>query len=178
VSHTDLGAVEPGTLVVLTGPAAVGKSTRAAAFVAAHPGAVICLDRIRQDISGDPGDQTVTAQAVREQNRRLDRRLWAGAVTLLDSTNIQLHVRRTALALATRHGRPTLAVLMRAPLGTCLARNGERQGSRRVPEMVLRWQHAVAASLTPARLLAEGFGAVRLLDTAATSTTIAEESRP
>ncbi len=54
------------------------------------------------------------------------------------------------------------ALLFRVPLATCLARNAAR--SRRVPEGVLRAEHAAAAAVTPVQLAAEGWQRVVVVD--------------
>ncbi|MFF2572674.1 AAA family ATPase [Streptomyces sp. NPDC058084] len=145
----------PGTLYVAIGPAASGKSTAAADFPV---DAVVCLDELRREISGgNPGDQSVTPAAVARQNSLLNEHLAAGRSVLVDSTNVEPHVRAGLLDLAQLHGRETVALRFLTDLDTCLERNAQRTPERRVPDDVLRWQHSLSQDATPETLAAEGF---------------------
>ncbi|MFF9070559.1 AAA family ATPase [Streptomyces sp. NPDC014891] len=147
--------IPAGTLYVAIGPAASGKSTAAADFPV---DVVVCLDELRREISGgNPGDQTVTPAAVARQNTLLDEHLAAGRSVLVDSTNVEPHVRAGLLELAQRHGRETAALRFLTDLDTCLERNAQRAPERRVPDDVLRWQHSLSQDATPETLAEEGF---------------------
>ncbi|MFE2911382.1 AAA family ATPase [Kitasatospora indigofera] len=149
-----------GALFVLIGPAGCGKST----LVSGLPSnTVVSLDELRRQVCGDPGDQSATAAAVELQNRLLEQRLGAGLPTVLDSTNVESRVRADLLARAKRHGRPAVAVRFSTGLDDCLARNARRVGSSRVPEDVVRRQHALAVEAGPG-LVREGFARVLLWD--------------
>ncbi|MCX4546556.1 ATP-binding protein [Streptomyces sp. NBC_01565] len=148
-----------GALLVAVGPGASGNSSFAASF-GNEVDVVVCLDELRREISGDPGDQAVTPAAVARQNLLLDRHLAAGSAVLVDSTNVESRVRARLLDLARRHGRPAVAVLFTTDLDTCLERNRRRPPNRRVPDGVLRWQQDLARSSTAPLLLAEGFTSV------------------
>ena len=73
------------TLVVLVGAAGSGKSTLAARLFA--PDEVVSSDALRAAISGNEADQRATAAAFRALHRTVDRRLAAGAMTVVDATN-------------------------------------------------------------------------------------------
>lgn len=152
-------ALAEGALLVLVGAAGSGKSHYAQAFPVS---AVVCLDELRERVADDAGDQGATADAVAVQNLLLDARLARGKTTLVDSTNVEKRVRAGLVARARTHGRRVEAVLLQAELEVCLGRNAARPAGRRVPETVLRRQHAQARALTPAALRAEGFDAVHI----------------
>ncbi|MFD4483474.1 AAA family ATPase [Streptomyces sp. NPDC058471] len=146
----------PGTLYVAVGPGGAGKTTFAAA---AELGTVVCLDTLRQEISGRAGDQSSTPAAVERQDALLEQHLSAGRRVFLDSTNVEQSVRASLVERAWRHGRPIIALRFAAPLDTCRARNARRPADRQVPDDVLVWQHARTLAATRPVLLAEGFTA-------------------
>ncbi|MFE9241778.1 AAA family ATPase [Streptomyces sp. NPDC007007] len=151
-----LRALEPGTLVVAVGPGGAGKSTFAAK---AGIVTVLSLDSLREEISGDAGDQAVTPAAVERQNTLLAEHLTEGIAVYLDSTNVEAHVRAGLIQQARRRGRPIVALRFLPHIDTCRARNAARPPNRQVPDDVLLWQHDLARAATPQALIAEGFTA-------------------
>ncbi|MET7540031.1 ATP-binding protein [Streptomyces sp. NPDC005507] len=153
-----LSGLQAGTLLIAIGPGGAGKSTFAAK--AAECGmAVVCLDTLRQEVSGDAGDQAATPAAVERQNVLLASHLSAGTSIYLDSTNVEPHVRAALVKRARAHGRPIVALRFLPTLDTCRARNAARPANRRVPDDVLAWQHALTHEATVQALVAEGFSA-------------------
>jgi len=149
-------------LVLLVGASGSGKSTFAARHFA--PDEILASDDLRAAASGDPGDQSATAVAFALLHRALERRMGDGVLTVIDATNVQAWARARLLAAARRHHRPGTAIVFDVPLDTCLDRNRRRAG-RRVPEAVVRRQHArMRSSLS--MLAKEGFTAVWVLDSA------------
>ena len=149
-------------LVVLVGPAGSGKST----FAARHfrPDQILASDAYREAVSGDPTDQSVNREAFRRLHADLGQRMAAGELTVVDATNVQPFARRSLLALATRHGRPTVVLVLALPLDVCLERNANRAG-RRVPDAVVRQQDRWLR-LSLAKLVEEGPAMVVVLDDA------------
>ncbi|MDI3408370.1 ATP-binding protein [Streptomyces cavernicola] len=158
-----LRGLPQGVVVVAVGAAGSGKST-GAAVARAHGYTVICLDELRQEISGDAGDQAATPLAVARQNTLLDAAMGAGEPVFLDSTNVEVRVRADLVARAHHHGRPVVALRFVPGRDVCQARNASRTGSARVPEDVLAWQYEGAQYASEAVLLAEGFIAAYTVD--------------
>ncbi|MBT2439823.1 AAA family ATPase [Streptomyces sp. ISL-36] len=147
----------PGTLVVPVGPGGSGKSRFAAMFPSSW---VVCLDELRERISGDAGDQSATREAVALQDLLIPARLTRGLTTVVDSTNVEARVRRGLVDKARQHGRPVAAIVFLTDLDTCEARNARRSANRRVPLPVLRRQHEQTLAALPL-LVDEGFTDVR-----------------
>jgi predicted kinase len=147
-------------LVVLIGPAGAGKSALASTWPRTE---VLELDRYRALIADDPGDQGATPDAVFVLESVLDARLERKKNCVVDATNVELPVRASLLRTAKRHGMPTVALLLSTPLSVCLARNAGRPDNRRVPEGVVRVQHAAMVAAQP-RLRDEGFDHVVFAD--------------
>ncbi|MGP4001511.1 AAA family ATPase [Streptomyces sp. 8N706] len=147
----------PGTLVVPVGPGGSGKSRFAAMFPSSW---VVCLDELRERVSGDAGDQSATREAVALQDLLIPARLTRGLTTVVDSTNVEARVRRGLVDHARQHGRPVAAVVFLTGLEMCEARNSRRPANRRVPSPVLRRQYEQTLAAAP--LLAdEGFTDIR-----------------
>ncbi|MFB7762629.1 AAA family ATPase [Streptomyces xiamenensis] len=140
----------PGTLVVLVGPSASGKSTFAARYPATWN---LCLDTLRGQVADDEADQSATLDALRVQHALVEARLSRGLTTLIADTNLAPHVRGGLLSAARFWGRPAHAVLFGLPLAECEKRNANR--ARQVPTAILRQQYAHKP--TAAELAAEGF---------------------
>src|ERR1700730_16745941 len=150
--------IPPGALVLLIGPAGSGKST----FAARHfdVSAVISSDRLRGLLAGDEAEQRVTDAAFKRLDRWVDARLEAGALAVVDATNLDWMRRVELIGRARRHGRPAVAIAFDLPLDLCLARSAARQ--RRVRAAIIRRQHdELRRSLD--RLDLEGFAAVYIL---------------
>jgi len=144
-----------GALAVLVGVPGSGKSHLAARYPASWR---VCLDVYRELATDDMTDQSATPVAAQIQDLLLDARLARGLTTLVDATNIYLHVRTKLLARARYWQRPIVAVLFDVPLSVAHARNAGRE--RVVAPQVL--DDLNAQMPTADQLLAEGFTAVYL----------------
>ena len=145
------------TLVVLIGSAGSGKSTVAGGWEPATQ--VVELDQLRAVVSDNAGDQSATGAAVAVQSAILEARLGRGLACVVDSTNCEERVRIELVQVARRHRALPVALVMVTPLEVCLERNASRPALRRVPEPVVRTQHA-AATAARKRLHEEGFDLV------------------
>ncbi|MFD3547075.1 AAA family ATPase [Streptomyces sp. NPDC058655] len=141
------------SLVCLIGASGSGKSTWASAWPATQ---VLELDRFRALVSDDAGCQESTGDAVFALQAVLEARLARRKMTVVDATNCEPAVRADLIATARRHGVPTVALVVPTPLSVCVERQEGRPANRRVPEQVVRAQHAAMVDAFPG-LPAEGF---------------------
>ena len=168
------------SLVVLIGCAGSGKSTVAGAWPATE---VLELDRLRALVSDCAGDQEATDDAVAVLDAVLHARLRRHRTCVIDATNLGdmgapgtgpaeraalaaatgRQVRTRLVAAAHRHNLPAVAVVTTTPLEECLRRNATRPGERRVPEEIVRAQHAALLAARP-DLASEGFDQVHNAD--------------
>lgn len=150
----------PGdALVLLVGAAGSGKSTLAARHFVRDQ--VLSSDAYRALVAGDPADQSVTEEAFAALHAALDRRLAAGQLTVVDATNVQGWARRRLLAVAKRHGRSAVAIVLAIPLEVSLARNAARSDRRVPPSVVRRHDRQLRSAL--AGMPKEGFETVVVL---------------
>ena len=151
--------VAPDSLIVLVGAAGSGKSTLAARLFTSDQ--VLSSDAFRAAVAGDPADQTATTRAFHRLHDQLDVRLAAGRLTVVDATSVERWARARLLAVARRHRRPTVAVVLAVPLETALAQNAGRPDRLVPPSVIGRQDRALRASL--ATLPEEGFDQVLVL---------------
>jgi predicted kinase len=152
--------VPPAALVLLIGASGSGKST----FALRHfdPDSIVSSDHLRGEVAGDEADQQATDVAFGRLHEWLDARLAAGAMAVVDATNVEWMRRTELVGYARQRGRPAIAIVLDLPLELCLARNVTRQ--RTVRAAVIRRQHEeLRRSLD--RLDLEGFSAVHVLRT-------------
>ncbi len=145
----------PDCLVLLIGVAASGKSTFARRHFA--PTEVLSSDAMRALITDDPHAQAATEDAFDMLHRLLAMRLRRGRLTVVDATNVEAWAREELLAVARRHRRPTVAIILDVPLETALGRNAARPAPR-PPDRAVRRQHRWLSD-TLAQLEHEGFDA-------------------
>ena len=154
--------VPTDALVLLVGVAASGKSTFARRHFAATE--VLSSDGMRAMIADDPAAQGATDDAFDLLNRILAMRLRRGRLTVVDATNVEEWARSQLIAVARRHRRPTVAIVLELPLEVALERNSARAAPR-PPLAALRRQHRWLSDSLPA-LADEGFEAVHRLRSA------------
>jgi alkanesulfonate monooxygenase SsuD/methylene tetrahydromethanopterin reductase-like flavin-dependent oxidoreductase (luciferase family)/predicted kinase len=155
-----LGAVRriaEGSLVVLVGPPASGKSTWAAAHLA--PDEVVSSDRLRALVGTGEHDLAASADAFAVLDLVVGARVRRGLTTVIDTLGLD-PVRRSAWReLARGHGVPCVAVAFDTPPAVCRRRNAERLPDERVPPKILSGQLAAYAAQRSA-LDGEGFDEV------------------
>ena len=157
---TEIRVPDP-SVVLLVGAAGAGKSTFAARHFASD--AVLSSDALREAISGDAADQSVTRAAFTHLHRALDRRLAAGLLTVVDATNVTSAARRSIRRAAARHGVPVVAIVLHLTHDVVLARN-EGRTERQVPrEVVDRHLGLLEAAVARGSLAAEGYAHVAIL---------------
>jgi predicted kinase len=155
-------SIPPDALVLLIGVAASGKST----FAARHflPTEVLSSDALRAMITDDPHAQGATDDAFDLLHRLLAMRLRRGRRTVVDATNVEGWARAELLAVARRHRRPSVAIVLDPPLAVALERNLGRPLPR-PPAAAVRRQHRWLQG-TLRELPDEGFAAVHHLRSA------------
>jgi protein phosphatase len=146
-------------MVVLIGVAASGKSTFARRHFA--PTEVLSSDELRARITDDPHAQAATDDAFELLHRLLAMRLRRGRLTVVDATNVESWARAELLAVARRHRRPAVAIVLDLPLDVVLARNAARPKPRppdRAVRRQSRWLNDAQAEMER-----EGFAAIHRL---------------
>ncbi len=115
------------TLLVLSGPAACGKSTFAARrFLLTQ---IVSSDICRAMVCDDDTNQAVNREAFDLFHFIIDRRMRLSRFTVADSTALQAFARRRLLDHAHRSGYAACLLLFNVSVATCLARDSVRQRS-------------------------------------------------
>lgn len=147
--------IAEGSLVVLIGPSASGKSAWAAQHVAAD--AVVSADRLRAIVGEGEHDLAASADAFDVLERIVAARVRRRLTTVIDTLGLDDDRRRAYRETAARHGVPCVAVAFDTPAAECRRRNAAR--THRVPAAVLTQQVRSYARVRPL-LAEEGFDAV------------------
>ena len=147
------------SLVVLVGVSSSGKST----FARQHfrPTEIISSDFCRGLVADDEDDQSATADAFDVLHYIAGKRLAAGRLTVVDATSVQAHARKPLIELAREHDVLPVAIVLDAPLSTCLDRNSRRP-DRHIPPHAIHRQHGDLRRSLKA-LQKEGFRTVHVL---------------
>lgn len=119
-----------GALVLLVGPPAAGKSTLAAALVAAgevDADDVLSTDTYREVLTGDALDLTSDRKVWVQVRERLVEKMAAGRTTVVDATNLFARRRARHILVAREYGRPVIAVRFEVPAAELLERNETRK---------------------------------------------------
>lgn len=156
-----IGEIPPGTLVILVGASGAGKSTFAGRHFA--PSEVLSSDAMRAIVADDANDQGASAAAFELLRTALSLRLAAGRRSVVDATSVEGWARAELLAIARRHGRRAVAIVLAMPIEVCLERN-ELRSDRRLPPRAIRRQHRLMRESLPG-LSGEGFADVFVLTT-------------
>jgi predicted kinase len=131
--------LEPGSLVLLVGAPAAGKSTLAGALVAAGEvaaGDVLSTDIYREVLTGDALDLREDRNVWSQVREELTERMAAGRTTVVDATNLFPRRRAGHIAIAREHGRLVVAVRFEVPAADLLERNEAREWKLR-PNVVV-----------------------------------------
>jgi protein phosphatase len=151
------------SLILMVGPAGSGKSTLAGRLFAADE--IISSDTLRERLSGDAADQTVSGTAFALLHRIVRRRLAAGRRTVVDATNLRPHHRRPLLQMARAVSVPVAAIALDLPRDIVLARDAARRrvvGSATIDRQ-LAW---LRETIDRDALVGEGVGSTVILRSA------------
>ncbi|MEP7082577.1 MAG: AAA family ATPase [Chloroflexota bacterium] len=149
-------------LVLLIGISGSGKTT----FASRHfrPTQILSSDALRAMIADDPTAQDATEDAFDLLHRLLEMRLRRGRLTVVDATNVEEWARRVLVALARRHRRPVVAIVLDLPFEVLHQRNEVRRDGSRPRAALTRQARWLRESLLS--LPNEGFDAVHRLGSA------------
>jgi len=126
-----------GRLHLLIGPAGTGKSHWAAEHLAHTQ--VISSDQMRQELTGDPADQSQNYLVFQRCMDRVRALLHAGAEVTFDATNYSRALRHRPVQAARWSAAEIVSYFFDVGLKPALGRNAGRE--RIVPEPVIRRQH-------------------------------------
>jgi alkanesulfonate monooxygenase SsuD/methylene tetrahydromethanopterin reductase-like flavin-dependent oxidoreductase (luciferase family)/predicted kinase len=149
--------IAEGSLVVLVGPPASGKSTWAAQHV--EPDEVVSSDRLRAVVGTGEHDLAASADVFAVLELVVAARVRRRLTTVVDTLGLDPARRAAWRDLARTSGVPCVAVAFDTPPAVCRRRNAERPPADRVPARILSGQLAAYAEQRPG-LDAEGFDAV------------------
>lgn len=155
------GPFPDGSLVLLVGPPASGKSTLAAMLVDAgvvDPGGVLSTDAHREALTGHAADSSADRRMWVLLRRELLERMAAGRTTVVDATNAFPRRRARHIRVAEQHGRPVVAVRFHVGVDELLARDAAR--SRHVHAAAIVGMAEQLAATRDEDLLAEGVARV------------------
>ena len=120
-----------------------GKSTFLKSFGKKTGAVYICVDDIREELTGDANRQDVNPRAWELAYSRLDAALKAGSDVVFDATNAKKRDRVTLVSRCRDNGATVKGFWFVTPLDVCLERNGSRE--RNLDDEVLyrmsRWLH-------------------------------------
>ncbi len=149
--------IADGSLVVLVGPSASGKSTWAAVHFG--PYEVVSSDRLRAVVGAGERDLAASADAFAVLDLVVAARVRRRLTTVVDTLGLDPARRAPWRELAERHGVACVAVAVGTPAAECRRRNAARPPGERLSAKVLSGQLAAFAEQRPL-LDAEGFAAV------------------
>lgn len=128
------------TLYLMVGIVGSGKSTYAAKFALRNNCEIVCPDDIREELTGDIGDQSKNKEVFAMAETRARYFLTHDTSVLVDATCYNKKNRKTWQELAKSLQIRIVAVVMEAPFDICRERNQKRK--RVVPDFVIDKQIA------------------------------------
>ncbi|PIR93899.1 hypothetical protein COT97_04205 [Candidatus Falkowbacteria bacterium CG10_big_fil_rev_8_21_14_0_10_39_11] len=100
--------VEPGTLILLVGPPASGKSTFAAEHFPVE--CVVSSDYLRSELTNNPGNHILSDLAFARAGQLVASRMKQGRVTVVDAMNLRPNARKAFIKFAAKNNRPVIGV--------------------------------------------------------------------
>lgn len=141
-----------------------GKSTVARRLADILDLTYICPDDIREELSGDANDQTVTPQAWRLTHERAEQSLGRDNSIIIDATYARERDRRRDIELYRSFGaKAVVGVFVDAPVEIAMERNQNPERGRVVPDNVIKNMAANLEQDPPAET--DGFDQLLVIDT-------------
>ncbi len=167
-------AIPDPSLILLVGPAGVGKST----FARRHfrPTEVLSSDFFRGMACDDEADQSASGDAFSLLHHAAAVRLGRNRFTVVDATNLQADARKPLLEIAHRHHFQTAALVFALPEAVCRERDAARAGRVVGPHVVRNHVQQLQQGLV--RLHKENHAAVHVLSSPEEVDAAVVERRP
>lgn len=148
-------------VVMGVGVSGVGKTTLLKPFAEQVGAHYLSADDMREELTGDAGEQSVNAKAWELLFKRAGEHLGEGHSIVVDATHARSHERASATSRYRGFGAASvIALYVEASLEDIKARNKERgeNGGRSVPEHAIDRMHRLLSSNPP--MANEGFDEV------------------
>lgn len=163
---SNFNRIEQPFAAMMVGVPGSGKSTVARRFAEALELTYICPDDIREELSGDASDQTVTPQAWQLTHERAEQALKENESVIIDATYAREGDRKRDAELFRSFGaKAVIGIFVNTPLEVALKRNHNPERGRVVPDLVIKRMAANLAQYPPTE--ADGFDQLIVINTAA-----------
>jgi predicted kinase len=124
----------------MVGVSGSGKTTMGKKIAAYLNAVHVETDAIREELTGDPTDQSKNAEVFKVAHQRVDQALKAGRNVVADSTSVDAFSRKGYLQAGKRNGADMRAYVMNTPVDMAKVYNMTR--TRNVPDFVIDKQNA------------------------------------
>lgn len=147
-------ATDEKTLVIMCGPPGSGKTTLAKRIADTRPNYyIISPDDIREELTGDPNDQSKNIEVFDKVYNRIGLYLDQGCNVIYDATNCRSNYRTRILDACANCSNKIIALVSTVPIYKCIQQNENRE--RHVPEDIIEKMYFTLRKHPPT--LFEGF---------------------
>lgn len=141
-------------LAVMIGISGSGKSTYATGLKTSLGAQLVETDAIREELTGDPSDQTQNYKVFQVAKKRVSDLLSQGKNVIIDATSVSIRDRKDWIDIGRKNDAELRAYFIDTPVDVCKTQNKKRK--RQVPDEVIDRQ----ASRLEAPTKVEGFDSV------------------